>query len=252
MDRPVRSPLVRNRLGRVLVPLACLVELGSLRDDLRGSALLGGRCRDRPVRACDDRVGRRDRQRGPSGDLVDGHGEGRLRRPAGAGSDQGSGASRLYALNVSPRRSHSRRRTCPEIPFTAAAGRHRLRIPSHHEPRSSYSPPRRRCLGGCPVGGCTGDWETSGKSVLFLGNSFTDYNGASTRCSRRSRLAHMPPASHLVAARSSSIPSARMMPGRSRRGRGTSSCCRTRASTPSWSRACSRPAPRRRSSRSGR
>lgn len=27
------------------------------------------------------------------------------------------------------------------------------------------------------LGGCTGDWGTSGKSVLFLGNSFTDYNG---------------------------------------------------------------------------
>jgi hypothetical protein len=27
------------------------------------------------------------------------------------------------------------------------------------------------------LAGCTGDWGTNGKSVLFLGNSFTDYNG---------------------------------------------------------------------------
>jgi hypothetical protein len=27
------------------------------------------------------------------------------------------------------------------------------------------------------LAGCTGDWEISGKKVLFIGNSFTDYNG---------------------------------------------------------------------------
>ena len=27
------------------------------------------------------------------------------------------------------------------------------------------------------LAGCTGDWGTNGKSVLFLGNSFTDFNG---------------------------------------------------------------------------
>jgi hypothetical protein len=27
------------------------------------------------------------------------------------------------------------------------------------------------------LAGCTGDWGTAGKSVLFLGNSFTDFNG---------------------------------------------------------------------------
>src|SRR5664279_1168249 len=87
------------------------------------------------------------------------------------------------------------------------------------------------------LAGCTGDWGINGTKVLFIGNSFTDFNGGLDgmlkQLAPRTEAERISPGGSNLQQHSVSDEDASSL---KTGGGGNTSSCKTRASSPCWSR----------------